>query len=80
MFSERKKQYEFTFSDRNIQELVIEYTTKLYDYYTEYKLDNLDNEYTFKDLSQKEKDFIECTMRLDLTKLEDVVNSKIEWK
>lgn len=44
------------------------------------KLDNLDNEYTFKDLSQKEKDFIECTMRLDLTKLEDVVNNKIEWK
>ena len=40
---ERKKQYEFTFSDRNIQELIIEYTTKLYDYFTEYKLDNLDN-------------------------------------
>ena len=45
---ERKEPYEFTFSDRNIQELIIEYTTKLYDCFTEYKLDNLDNSIKIK--------------------------------
>ena len=45
---ERKEPYEFTFSDRNIQELIIEYTTKLYDYFTEYKLDSLDSSIKIK--------------------------------
>lgn len=44
------------------------------------KLDTLDEEYSFKDLSQKEKNFIEYTMRLDLAKLEEAVKSKIDWK
>ena len=56
---ERKEPYEFTFSDRNIQELIIEYTTKLYDYFTEYKLDSLDSSIKIKVEKLKEKNYVQ---------------------
>ena len=40
---ERNNDYIFEFSDRNIQNLITEYTEKLYDYYKENKLEDLDN-------------------------------------
>ena len=40
---DRISSYNFTFSDKNLQNLILQYTEKLYDYYRQNKLDNLDN-------------------------------------